>query len=136
VSVLSNLRAGAPQQELGIAAQASAADHDEIGLDLIGDRQENVDDRAIVQDVLDVDIDLVRRYRHLTARDAAWIAAEGRARRLVLAHFSQPYHDDGSFGEAAAEVFPDVVVARDLITVPVPSRECAPAGGGRPTADG
>ena len=70
---------------------------------------------------LDADAHLARRYRHLTARDAAWIASEARARSLVLSHFSQRYVDDRAFEEEAAAVFPDVVVARDLMTVAVPA---------------
>ena len=42
---------------------------------------------------LDADIEFARRYRHLTARQAAWIAAEAGARKLVLSHFSQRYDD-------------------------------------------
>ena len=71
---------------------------------------------------LDADIEFARRYRHLTARQAAWIAVEAGVRNLVLSHFSQRYDDARSFGREAGEIFPDVVVARDLMTVPVPSR--------------
>lgn len=71
---------------------------------------------------LDGDEDLARHYGHLTAREAAWIAVEARARRLVLSHFSQRYHDDGAFLEEATRLFPDVVVAKDLTTVAVPAR--------------
>ncbi len=76
---------------------------------------------------LDADAHLARRYRHLTARDAAWIASEARARCLVLSHFSQRYVDDRAFEEEAAAVFPDVVVARDLMTVAVPARSAPSA---------
>lgn len=72
---------------------------------------------------LDAHEDLARSYRHLTARQAAWIASEAHARRLVLTHFSQRYGDvDGAFLAEASAIFPDVVIARDLLTVPVPSR--------------
>jgi ribonuclease Z len=44
-------------------------------------------------------------------------------RRLVLTHFSQRYDDLTAFEhEAAAHFDGDVVVARDLDRVPVPSR--------------
>jgi ribonuclease Z len=72
---------------------------------------------------LDSDEDLARHYGHLTAREAAWIASEAGARRLVLTHFSQRYQDDEAFLVEAQSLFPDVVVARDLMTVPVPRRE-------------
>jgi ribonuclease Z len=70
---------------------------------------------------LHVDADLADRYRHLTARQAAGIAAEAGAGRLVLTHFSQRYQEvDETFLPEATRVFPDVVIARDLLTVPVP----------------
>jgi ribonuclease Z len=63
---------------------------------------------------------LARDYGHLTAREAATIAREAGARRLVLTHFSARYPDlDGHLREAA-EVFPDVVVAHDLDVVDLP----------------
>ena len=68
------------------------------------------------------DEDLARSYGHLTARQAATIAAEAGARLLVLAHFSQRYTDDREFAEEAGEIFPNVVVARDLDRIAVPSR--------------
>ncbi|MDP9405754.1 MAG: ribonuclease Z [Actinomycetota bacterium] len=65
---------------------------------------------------------LAREYKHLTAAQAARIAADAGARRLVLSHFSQRYGDDAAFLAEAQAVFPDVVVARDLTTVAVPPR--------------
>jgi len=70
------------------------------------------------------DADLAAGYGHLTAAQAARIAAEGGARRLVLTHFSQRYTDDAEFAAEAGEVFSDVVVARDLDRIPVPPRRC------------
>ena len=71
---------------------------------------------------LDRDADLAAAYGHLTAAQAARVAAEAGARRLVLTHFSQRYPDETDFAAEAGEIFPDVVVARDLIRVPVPPR--------------
>lgn len=68
------------------------------------------------------DADLAADYGHLTAAQAARVAAESGARRLVLTHFSQRYPDDAEFAAEAGEIFPDVVVARDLDRVPVPPR--------------
>lgn len=65
---------------------------------------------------------LAAGYRHLTAPQAARIAAEAGARRLVLSHFSQRYADEEEFLAEAREVFPDVVAARDLDRVEVPKR--------------
>jgi ribonuclease Z len=68
------------------------------------------------------DEDLAQRYGHLTARQAAQVAADCGARTLVLTHFSQRYHDAaGRYADEAAAVFAgDIVVAEDLMRVPVP----------------
>ena len=71
---------------------------------------------------LDADEDLARAYGHLTAAQAARLAREAGARRLVLTHFSRRYPDPRAFGEEAAAVHDDVVVARDLDRVAVPAR--------------
>jgi ribonuclease Z len=64
-----------------------------------------------------------RMYGHLTARQAASVAADCGVRRLVLTHFSQRYADPARFAAEAAEVFDgDIVVAEDLSRVPVPPR--------------
>ncbi len=70
----------------------------------------------------EADADLARRYRHLTAGDAARIARDAGARLLVLSHFSQRYPDVRVLLDEAAAVFPDVVAAEDLLRVPVPER--------------
>ena len=71
---------------------------------------------------LDRDAQLAADHRHLTARQAARLAREAGARRVVLLHVSQRYGDlDGHLAEASEE-HPDVVVARDLDVVPVPAR--------------
>jgi ribonuclease Z len=71
---------------------------------------------------LRADASLAAEYRHLTAAQAARIAAESGARRLVLTHFSQRYPDEAPFLAEAGEIFPDCVAARDLMRVPVPAR--------------
>jgi ribonuclease Z len=65
---------------------------------------------------------LADAHRHLTAAQAAEIAARAGARRLVLTHFSERYADLERFAEEAGAIFPDVVVARDLDRIPVPPR--------------
>jgi len=60
---------------------------------------------------------------HLTARQAATVAAESGVRKLVLTHFSQRYPDASRFHAEAAEVFDgEIVIARDLDRIPVPKR--------------
>lgn len=70
----------------------------------------------------EADADLARRYRHLTAAQAARIAAAAGARQLVITHFSQRYPDASVLLAEAQEVFPATVAAHDLMRVPVPSR--------------
>ncbi len=71
---------------------------------------------------LSEDAALATRYGHLTAADAARLARDAGARRLVLTHFSQRYPENERFGQEAREIFPDVVVGEDLGRVPVPRR--------------
>lgn len=71
----------------------------------------------------DGDEALAREYGHLTARQAARVAAECGVRTLVLTHFSQRYTDPEGYRIEAAEEFDgDIIVAADLDRVPVPRR--------------
>ncbi|HEY0890171.1 MAG TPA: ribonuclease Z [Nocardioides sp.] len=65
---------------------------------------------------------LAEQYAHLTAAQAATIARDAGARRLVLTHYSGRHPDESVFAEDAARVFPHVHAARDLDRIPVPSR--------------
>jgi ribonuclease Z len=69
---------------------------------------------------------LADEYFHLTARQAATIAREAGARRLVLAHYSQRHPDEEEFLAEAVEVHDDVVAARDLDVIPLPPRVSVP----------
>jgi ribonuclease Z len=71
---------------------------------------------------LDGEERLATDYGHMTAAQAAKVAAEAGARRLVLTHFSQRHPDETVFGRQAATIFPDVVAARDLDRIPFPAR--------------
>jgi ribonuclease Z len=78
----------------------------------------------------DAEAALARDYGHLTAGQAGRIAAEARARLLVLTHFSQRYeHGDGQrlANEAAMAFGGQVVLARDLDRIAVPPRLPSPA---------
>jgi ribonuclease Z len=63
-----------------------------------------------------------RKNGHLTAREAATIAHEAGARRLVLTHFSQRYPDTAPFVAEARALHDDVVAVQDGDTVPLPDR--------------
>ena len=62
------------------------------------------------------------RFVHPQVRQAARIAKESGARRLVLTHFSQRYPDVRAFYEEARQIHDDVVVVRDGDRVAVPKR--------------
>ncbi|GAA4429292.1 ribonuclease Z [Actinokineospora soli] len=84
---------------------------------------EGVDMLVIESTFLDRDRALAEDYRHLTAAQAARVAAESSVRTLVLTHFSQRYDDPAEFHDEAAAIFSgDIVVAEDLMRVPVPKR--------------
>ena len=72
---------------------------------------------------LDVDADMADQYGHLTARQAGRLAHEAGARCLVLTHFSRRYPDEQAFvDEARSEFDGEIVLAVDLIRIPVPPR--------------
>ena len=84
---------------------------------------EGVDLLVIEATFLAEDAAMGRRYGHLTAGQAATVARESRVRRLVLTHFSQRYQEPERFlDEARAEFNGEIVVAEDLMRVPVPPR--------------
>jgi ribonuclease Z len=88
---------------------------------------DGVDLLVIEATYLDVDADLAVAHSHLTAAQAARVAAQCGVRRLVLTHFSRRYDDPAAFHAEAARYFDgDVVVAEDLIRVPVPARRAQP----------
>jgi ribonuclease Z len=84
---------------------------------------EGVDLLVIEATFLAEDASMASRYGHLTAGQAAAVARESRVRTLVLTHFSQRYLSPDRFlDEARAEFSGDIVVAEDLMRVPVPPR--------------
>jgi ribonuclease Z len=84
---------------------------------------EGVDLLVIESTYLAEDAEMARQVGHLTAGQAARVARESRVRTLVLTHFSQRYQEPERFlAEARAEFAGDIVVAEDLMRVPVPAR--------------
>jgi ribonuclease Z len=67
--------------------------------------------------------DLAEEHGHLTAGQAAELARDAGARRLVLTHFSQRHPDREGFADDARPVFPEVIAADDLTWVAVPARD-------------
>ena len=64
--------------------------------------------------------DLAHRNFHMTAKEAAEIAAEAHAEQLVLTHFSARYQDLSALLEEARSVFPNSDVAKDFKVFPFP----------------
>jgi len=58
-----------------------------------------------------------REYKHLTAAEAALIASNAGAKKLILIHPSLRYKDVNILVEEAREYFPDVTFAEDLMKV-------------------
>jgi ribonuclease Z len=88
---------------------------------------ENADMLVIESTFLAEDTRLARDFGHLTAQQAARVAAESGVRQLVLTHFSQRYPDPQRFlEEAKAEFDGEIVVAEDLERVQVPKRRSSP----------
>ncbi|WP_439377238.1 ribonuclease Z [Amycolatopsis lexingtonensis] len=94
---------------------------------------EHADTLVIESTFLAEDTHLARDFGHLTAQQAARVAAESGVRQLVLTHFSQRYPEPERFlAEAKAEFDGEIVVAEDLERVQVPKRRSSPAGRGAP----
>jgi ribonuclease Z len=62
---------------------------------------------------LEVEAELARQFGHLTAAQAARLAAQAGARELWLTHISRRYRESEVLAEAQA-IFPNVQVARDF----------------------
>jgi len=67
-------------------------------------------------------VEKARENRHMTAREAAGIAAKAKAHRLVLTHISPRYRDPTVVLNEAKEVFPNVEVAHDFFETEVKVR--------------
>ena len=67
---------------------------------------------------LEQDAETAAENNHLTAKQAAAIAARNDVKTLVITHFSQRYQDrEKMFIEEAGEIFSDTIMADDLMTI-------------------
>ncbi|MEU1625149.1 ribonuclease Z [Streptomyces sp. NPDC020096] len=85
---------------------------------------EDCDLLVIESTFLDEDEPLASEHGHLTAGQAARVAAYCGVRHLVLTHFSQRYPDPAAFARQAREAgfTGELTIARDLDRIPVPKR--------------
>jgi ribonuclease Z len=73
----------------------------------------DADALVIESTYIDEDVEMARRFSHLTARDAAELAVEAGVKQLVLTHISRRYRAKDVQAQARS-VFPNTVVARDF----------------------
>ena len=71
---------------------------------------------------LDVEAEMAAQFGHLTARQAATLAADAGVGHLYLTHISRRYHEKDVLKEAS-DVFPRVSVARDFDRFEIRRRE-------------
>lgn len=75
----------------------------------------NADALVIESTYLDEEVDMARRFSHLTAKDAAELAVHAEVRQLILTHISRRHRAKDVLAEARA-IFSNTFVARDLDT--------------------
>lgn len=61
--------------------------------------------------------DMAAKRGHSTAREAAEVAREAGAKRLLTGHYSSRYTDESGFLKEASEVFPDVILNREGLVI-------------------
>jgi len=104
-----------PDDVLGPARQGACLVH-------VGDTGRTEDLEAIARGAdllviestyLRTEVDMARRFAHLTAAQAAQLARNAGVHRLALTHVSRRYREADIINEAQA-IFPETVVARDF----------------------
>ncbi|MFE3024635.1 ribonuclease Z [Nocardia tengchongensis] len=91
--------------------------------DGVHDLARDVDMLVIEATFTDADEKLAVEYGHLTAGQAAQVAARAGVRTLVLTHYSQRYRTlDQHLADARAHFDGEIVIAEDLMRIPVPPR--------------
>ncbi|MGE5250006.1 MAG: ribonuclease Z [Bacteroidota bacterium] len=76
------------------------------------------DGLVIESTYLEEEAEMARQFSHLTARQAAQLAAAAGVRQLILTHLSRRYREKDVLAEAQS-IFPATVVARDFDTFQV-----------------
>ena len=73
----------------------------------------DADALVIESTYLDEEAEMARLFSHLTARQAAELAAKANVKKLIITHISRRYREKDVLKEAQA-IFPNTVVARDF----------------------
>ncbi|MDX1617002.1 MAG: MBL fold metallo-hydrolase, partial [Candidatus Promineifilaceae bacterium] len=74
---------------------------------------QNADALTIEATYLETEAEMARQFGHLTAAQAARLAAQANVKTLILTHLSRRYYEREVIHEARS-IFPDTYVARDL----------------------
>jgi ribonuclease Z len=90
--------------------------------DNLVDEVRDADGLVIEATYLDVEADMAHKFGHLTAGQAARLAAEAGVQELHLTHISRRYREPEVLAEAQA-IFPNVHVARDFDRIKVVKRK-------------
>ncbi|NOY98021.1 MAG: ribonuclease Z [Chloroflexi bacterium] len=75
----------------------------------------DVDALIIESTYLEAEVDMARRFAHLTAHQAAELAKRANVKQLLLTHISRRYREKDVVAEAR-EIFPNTAVVRDFDT--------------------
>ncbi|MBN2256759.1 MAG: ribonuclease Z [Anaerolineaceae bacterium] len=104
-----------PEEVLGPLTPGTRLAHigDAGNTDSLIESVKGVDALVIEATYLEAETDMAREFAHLTARQAAELACAAGVKKLILTHISRRYREKDVQTEAA-EVFPNVSVARDM----------------------
>ena len=86
---------------------------------------QGADTLVIEATYLQEEAEMAERFAHLTARQAAELAAQAGVAHLILTHVSRRYREREVLAEAQA-IFPNTIVARDFAAFQVRRGECTP----------
>ena len=84
---------------------------------------QGADTLVIEATYLEEDMDMARRFGHLTAYQAARLAQDSGISHLILTHISRRYRERDVLAEARA-IFPNTHVARDFDNFQIKREEC------------
>ena len=77
-------------------------------------------DLTIIESTLDNNEELAKDYKHLTVIQAAKIAKQAKAKKLILTHISQRYeYKSKKLENMAKKIFPNARIAKDFMTVEI-----------------
>jgi ribonuclease Z len=114
-----------PDQVLGEERPGTRLAHvGDVGrIDELAQFVHDVDVLIIEATYMHAEAEMAEQFAHLTARQAAELAASSGIKHLILTHISRRYRERDVLGEAQ-EIFPNTVVARDFDTFQVRRGEC------------